>query len=34
MAWPLLAVAGLCESGSAVGLEHTEGFTRLVTPDA
>ena len=30
MAWLLLFVAGLLEVGWAVGLNYTEGFTRLV----
>ncbi|HYD30908.1 MAG TPA: quaternary ammonium compound efflux SMR transporter SugE [Azospirillaceae bacterium] len=30
MAWAILIVAGLLEIGWAVGLKHTEGFTRLV----
>jgi len=29
MAWLILALAGLCEVGWAVGLKYTEGFTRL-----
>lgn len=29
MAWIVLFVAGLLEIGWAVGLKHTEGFTRL-----
>jgi len=29
MAWILLLVAGLLEVGWAVGLKHTQGFTRL-----
>jgi quaternary ammonium compound-resistance protein SugE len=29
MAWVVLIVAGLLEIGWAVGLKHTEGFTRL-----
>lgn len=29
-AWILLAVAGLLETGWAIGLKYTEGFTRLV----
>lgn len=28
-AWLILAVAGLCEVGWAVGLKYTEGFSRL-----
>ena len=28
MAWLILALAGLCEIGWAVGLKYTEGFTR------
>lgn len=30
MAWLLLIVAGILESGWAVGLKYTEGFTRPV----
>ncbi|MGU3537771.1 quaternary ammonium compound efflux SMR transporter SugE [Methylobacterium sp. A54F] len=30
MAWTLLFVAGLLETGWAIGLKYTEGFTRLV----
>ena len=30
MAWFILAIAGLCEIGWAIGLKYTEGFTRLV----
>lgn len=30
MAWIYLIVAGLLETGWAVGLKYTEGFTRLV----
>ncbi|MBA4020217.1 MAG: quaternary ammonium compound-resistance protein SugE [Pirellula sp.] len=30
MAWWILIVAGLLETGWAVGLKYTEGFTRLV----
>ena len=30
MAWFILAVAGLCEIGWAIGLKYTEGFTRLM----
>jgi quaternary ammonium compound-resistance protein SugE len=30
MAWLLLLIAGLLETGWAVGLKYTEGFTRLV----
>jgi quaternary ammonium compound-resistance protein SugE len=30
MAWVLLFVAGLFETGWAIGLKYTEGFTRLV----
>ncbi len=30
MAWAALALAGLFEIGWAVGLKHTEGFTRPV----
>ena len=29
VAWIILAIAGLCEIGWAVGLKYTEGFTRL-----
>lgn len=29
MAWFILAIAGLCEIGWAIGLKYTEGFTRL-----
>jgi len=29
MAWLILVIAGLCEIVWAVGLKHTEGFTRL-----
>jgi quaternary ammonium compound-resistance protein SugE len=29
MAWILLIVAGVLESGWAIGLKYTEGFTRL-----
>ena len=29
-AWILLVVAGLLETGWAIGLKYTEGFTRLV----
>jgi len=29
MAWIVLTLAGLLEIGWAVGLKHTEGFTRL-----
>jgi quaternary ammonium compound-resistance protein SugE len=29
MAWILLVVAGLLETGWAIGLKYTEGFTRL-----
>ncbi|SMH60512.1 quaternary ammonium compound efflux SMR transporter SugE [Azospirillum agricola] len=29
MAWIVLALAGLLEIGWAIGLKHTEGFTRL-----
>ncbi len=28
--WGLLAIAGLMETGWAIGLKYTEGFTRLV----
>ena len=28
-AWIILAIAGLCEIGWAVGLKYTEGFSRL-----
>ncbi|HEX8438440.1 quaternary ammonium compound efflux SMR transporter SugE [Archangium sp.] len=30
MSWVLLVIAGLLETGWAVGLKYTEGFTRLV----
>jgi quaternary ammonium compound-resistance protein SugE len=30
MAWLLVAAAGLLEIGWAVGLKHTQGFTRLL----
>ena len=30
MAWVLLIIAGLLETGWAIGLKYTEGFTRLV----
>ena len=30
MAWFILAIAGLCEIGWAIGLKYTEGFTRLM----
>ncbi len=30
MAWIILFVAGLLETGWAIGLKYTEGFTRLV----
>jgi quaternary ammonium compound-resistance protein SugE len=30
MAWVLLVIAGLLETGWAIGLKYTEGFTRLV----
>ena len=30
MAWTLLIIAGLFETAWAVGLEYTEGFTRLL----
>jgi len=30
MAWILLIIAGLLETGWAVGLKYTEGFTRLL----
>jgi quaternary ammonium compound-resistance protein SugE len=30
MAWVYLACAGLLEIGWAIGLKHTEGFTKLV----
>ena len=30
MAWLILIVAGLLETGWAIGLKYTEGFTRLV----
>ena len=29
MAWVILIVAGLFETGWAIGLKYTEGFTRL-----
>jgi len=29
MAWFILIVAGLCETGWAVGLKYSQGFTRL-----
>ncbi|MFT6928051.1 MAG: quaternary ammonium compound-resistance protein SugE [Psychromonas sp.] len=29
MAWVLLVIAGLFETGWAIGLKYTEGFTRL-----
>jgi quaternary ammonium compound-resistance protein SugE len=29
MAWLLLVIAGLCEIVWAIGLKHTDGFTRL-----
>jgi quaternary ammonium compound-resistance protein SugE len=29
MAWLLLVIAGLLETGWAIGLKYTEGFTRL-----
>jgi quaternary ammonium compound-resistance protein SugE len=29
MAWVILFLAGLCETGWAIGLKYTEGFTRL-----
>lgn len=29
MAWTILVIAGLFEVGWAIGLKHTEGFTRL-----
>ena len=29
MAWIILVIAGLFETGWAVGLKYTEGFTRL-----
>lgn len=29
MAWLILALAGLCEIGWAIGLKYTDGFTRL-----
>ncbi|OMG53083.1 QacE family quaternary ammonium compound efflux SMR transporter [Azonexus hydrophilus] len=29
VAWIILAIAGLCEIGWAVGLKYTEGFSRL-----
>ena len=30
MAWVYLVIAGLFETGWAIGLKYTEGFTRLV----
>ncbi len=30
MSWLILLIAGLCESGWAVGLKYAEGFSRLV----
>jgi len=30
MAWILLVLAGLLETGWAIGLKYTDGFTRLV----
>ena len=30
MAWIYLAIAGLLEVGWAIGLKHTEGFTKLI----
>ncbi|HEX8822665.1 MAG TPA: quaternary ammonium compound efflux SMR transporter SugE [Archangium sp.] len=30
MSWVLLVIAGLLETGWAIGLKYTEGFTRLV----
>jgi quaternary ammonium compound-resistance protein SugE len=30
MAWTLLIIAGLLETGWAIGLKYTDGFTRLV----
>ena len=29
MAWTVLCIAGLLETGWAIGLKYTEGFTRL-----
>jgi quaternary ammonium compound-resistance protein SugE len=29
MAWTLLFMAGVCESGWAIGLKYTDGFSRL-----
>lgn len=29
MAWLLLIIAGLLETGWAIGLKHTDGFTKL-----
>jgi len=29
MAWVILVIAGLLETGWAIGLKYTEGFTRL-----
>ena len=30
MAWAILIIAGFCETGWAIGLKFTEGFTRPV----
>lgn len=30
MAWIILVIAGLIETGWAIGLKYTEGFTKLV----
>nr|MBA3405520.1 hypothetical protein [Gemmatimonadaceae bacterium] len=30
MAWIYLVIAGLLETGWAIGLKYTDGFTRLV----
>jgi len=30
MAWVYLVIAGLFEIGWAIGLKHTEGFTRII----
>ena len=30
MAWVLIIIAGLLESGWAIGLKYTDGFTKLV----
>ncbi len=31
MAWLILVLAGLLETGWAIGLKYTEGFTRKLT---